>query len=119
VSSGNSLNCGPEDRATLDASGACLKEMEAAAIAYVAHLFGVPLLAVKAVTDIVDGDKVSGEQRCCARLFLCVQRGRGMQSSRGRVALRAALCVRVCACARSPCVALRPCIAPSVLLSSS
>ena len=63
VSSGNSLNCGPEDRAALDASGACVKEMEGAAIAYVAHLFDTPLLAVKAITDIVDGDKVSGKPR--------------------------------------------------------
>ena len=60
VSSGNSLNCGPEDRAALEASGASIKEMEGAAIGYVASLFSVPLLAVKAITDIVDGDRVSG-----------------------------------------------------------
>ena len=36
-------------------SGAAVKEMEAAAVAYVAALFGTPLLAVKAITDIVDG----------------------------------------------------------------
>ncbi len=73
VSSGNSLNCGTEDRAALDASGACLKEMEGAAIAYVAHLFGMPLLAVKAVTDIVDGDRVSGAH-AHARRAVCARR---------------------------------------------
>jgi 5'-methylthioadenosine nucleosidase len=60
VSSGNSLNCTELDRATLDASGAHVKEMECAAIAYVAHLFKTPFLAVKAITDIVDGDRTSG-----------------------------------------------------------
>ena len=63
VSSGNSLNRGPEDRAALEASGACIKEMEGAAIAYVASLYSVPLLAVKAITDIVDGGRVSGAPR--------------------------------------------------------
>ena len=36
--------------------------MECAAIAYVAHLFKTPFLAVKAITDIVDGDRTSAEE---------------------------------------------------------
>ena len=60
VSSGNSLNCSEHDRAALDAAGAHIKEMECAAIASVTHLFQVPFLAVKAITDIVDGDKTTG-----------------------------------------------------------
>ena len=87
VSSGNSLNCGPEDRAALEASGASIKEMEGASIAYVASLFAVPLLAVKAITDIVDGGRVSGT--------LCVQL-RGLCMTR-RCSLACCACVR-CAC---------------------
>ncbi len=49
----------------LDEAGAHVKEMECAAIAQVAHIFNVPFLAVKAITDIVDGDKVSGA--CCVQ----------------------------------------------------
>lgn len=37
------------------AHGATIKEMEAAAIAWSANLFGTPMFCVKAITDIVDG----------------------------------------------------------------
>jgi 5'-methylthioadenosine nucleosidase len=60
VSTGNSLNCSERDREVLDASGAHVKEMECASIAMVATLFKTPFFAVKALTDIVDGDRVSG-----------------------------------------------------------
>jgi nucleoside phosphorylase len=33
-----------------------VKEMEAAAIAWSAHLFGTPMFALKSITDIVDGE---------------------------------------------------------------
>ena len=62
VSSGNSLNCTDLDRAALDSAGAHVKEMECAAIAYVAHLFKTPFLAVKAITDIVDGDRATADE---------------------------------------------------------
>ena len=78
VSSGNSLNCGPEDRAALDASGASIKEMEGAAIAYVASLYSVPLLAVKAITDIVDGGRVSGALFLDGRLRITLLRDDSM-----------------------------------------
>ena len=52
VSSGNSLNCTDLDRAALDSAGAHVKEMECAAIAYVAHLFKTPFLAVKAIVRL-------------------------------------------------------------------
>lgn len=41
---------------------AVVKEMEAAAIAWVAQLFKKPMFCVKAVTDIVDGDKATQEE---------------------------------------------------------
>ena len=34
--------------------------MEAASIAYVASHFGTPLLVVKSITDIVDGERATG-----------------------------------------------------------
>ena len=39
-----------------------VKEMEAAAIAWVCSLFGVPFTGIKAVTDIVDGDRPCQEE---------------------------------------------------------
>ena len=62
VSTGNSLNCSERDREVLDASGAHVKEMECASIAMVAALFKTPFFAVKALTDIVDGDRVSADE---------------------------------------------------------
>ena len=55
-------------------SGAAVKEMEAAAVAYVAALFGTPLLAVKAITDIVDGERATG---ACARCMVAPALRRG------------------------------------------
>ena len=41
---------------------ASVKDMEAAAIAYVCELAGVPFFALKVVTDIVDGDRTTQEE---------------------------------------------------------
>ena len=43
-------------------NNASVKDMEAAAIAYVAELAKVPFFAVKVVTDIVDGDRVTQDE---------------------------------------------------------
>ncbi|MEZ5165314.1 MAG: hotdog domain-containing protein [Acidimicrobiales bacterium] len=51
---GDSLDESPTDRVRIEASGAEVKEMEAAAVAWVAALHGVPMTAVKAITDLVD-----------------------------------------------------------------
>lgn len=55
VSSGNSLGYSKEDMELMVQHGVAVKEMEAAAIAWAAHLFATPFLALKAITDIVDG----------------------------------------------------------------
>ena len=39
-----------------------VKEMEAASIAWAANLFGKPLLCVKAITDIVDGERAAADE---------------------------------------------------------
>jgi len=54
VSSGDSLDCTPEDMKHLRRLGASVKEMEAAAIATVCEAHRVPLVLLKAITDIVD-----------------------------------------------------------------
>ena len=59
-----------EDAALLEANDACVKDMEAAAIAWAAGAAGLsaPVLALKVVTDIVDGDNT-----CTAYLLECEQ----------------------------------------------
>lgn len=62
VSSGNSLGWVQEDMDIMTQHAAVAKEMEAAAIAWVCDMFDVPFLCVKAVTDIVDGDRPSQDE---------------------------------------------------------
>lgn len=56
VSTGDSLDLSPEDSKRIEAVGAHAKEMEAAAVAWIAGLFGARFTALKAVTDMVDGE---------------------------------------------------------------
>eukprot|EP00198_Chlamydomonas_reinhardtii_P014218 XP_001703555.1 5'-methylthioadenosine nucleosidase [Chlamydomonas reinhardtii] len=62
VSSGNSLDYTDKCMEIMTGHGAALKEMEAAAIAWACALYKVPLMCVKAVTDIVDGDRPTAEE---------------------------------------------------------
>lgn len=62
LSTGDSLDMTPHDEASILANDAVVKDMEGAAVAYVADLLKVPAIFVKAVTDIVDGDKPTSEE---------------------------------------------------------
>lgn len=62
VTSGNSLDYTEQDMQIMNKHGAAVKEMEAAAIAWVAQMFRKPMFCVKAVTDIVDGDRATQEE---------------------------------------------------------
>ena len=62
VTTGDSLDESPDDAARIVASGAEVKEMEAAAVAWVCRLHGVPCGAVKAITDLVDSPVATAEQ---------------------------------------------------------
>jgi 5'-methylthioadenosine nucleosidase len=62
VSTGDSLDCTPEDARRLDASGAAVKEMEAAAVAWVCERHQVPLVLIKAITDLVDHHEATADQ---------------------------------------------------------
>lgn len=62
ISSGNSLDMLTEDFQEIQESGAIIKDMEAAAIAWVCRTFAVPLIAVKAITDLIDAPAPTEEQ---------------------------------------------------------
>ncbi|KAL4423462.1 hypothetical protein ABPG77_005414 [Micractinium sp. CCAP 211/92] len=62
VTSGNSLDYTAEDMARMVEHEAAVKEMEAAAVAWSADLFGCPVFCIKSVTDIVDGDRPAQEE---------------------------------------------------------
>lgn len=62
VSSGNSLDYCTEDMDRMQEHEAAVKEMEAAAVAWAASLFDCPFFCIKAVTDIVDGDRPAAEE---------------------------------------------------------
>ncbi|GMJ12715.1 METHYLTHIOADENOSINE NUCLEOSIDASE 2, methylthioadenosine nucleosidase 2 [Hibiscus trionum] len=62
LSTGDSLDMTPQDEVSITANDATVKDMEGAAVAYVADLLKVPAIFVKAVTDIVDGEKPTAEE---------------------------------------------------------
>ncbi len=62
ISSGDSLYMSLEEQDQFDANEATVKDMEAAAVAWVASLYNKPFLAVKAITDLIDCGHVIEEQ---------------------------------------------------------
>ncbi|KAL7002598.1 Mutanase [Sarracenia purpurea var. burkii] len=62
LSTGDSLDMSPQDEESLISNDATIKDMEGAAVAYVADLLKIPAIFVKAVTDIVDGEKPTAEE---------------------------------------------------------
>lgn len=62
VTTSNSLDYTPEDEARMRSNGASVKEMEAAAIADVASGCKVPFMALKVITDIVDGNRPTQDE---------------------------------------------------------
>jgi nucleoside phosphorylase len=62
VSTANSLDYSEKDWEMMKKNNASVKEMEAAGIAWVAHLLHTPLLGLKAVTDFVDSPEKTEEQ---------------------------------------------------------
>ena len=62
ISTGNSLDMLAEDFQEIKNSGAIIKDMEAAAIAWVCQTLDVPLIAMKAITDLIDDPAPTEEQ---------------------------------------------------------
>ena len=61
-SSSDSLTCRDDEKVFFDKNDVVVKEMEAAAIAYVCEQIKIPYLGIKSITDIVDGDRVTSEE---------------------------------------------------------
>ena len=59
VTTGSSLDMLDKDLEYMTANNGELKEMEAAAIAFVAQIYKTPLLCIKSVTDLVDGGRAT------------------------------------------------------------
>ncbi len=62
VSSSNSLDESDTDARMIQLSGAMVKEMEAAAVGYVCQLAQIPVMAIKAITDLVDAHAATADQ---------------------------------------------------------
>jgi len=62
VTSGNSLDYTEEDMTVIRKLNGEVKDMEAASIAWVASMHNVPFLAIKSITDIVDGKRTTEEE---------------------------------------------------------
>lgn len=62
VTTGDSLDESDEDRQRIRDSGAAVKDMEGAAVAWVAGLHAVPVTAIKAITDLVDHPTPTAQQ---------------------------------------------------------
>lgn len=62
ISSGSSLEKNPKDQHIIDQHNAVAKEMEAAAIAWVASLHKTPFFAVKSITNLIDEANQSEEE---------------------------------------------------------
>ncbi|MFT5701336.1 MAG: nucleoside phosphorylase [Desulforhopalus sp.] len=56
VSTGNSLDLLDKDMQIILDNGAIIKDMEAAAIAWICRSLSVPMIAIKAITDLIDKD---------------------------------------------------------------
>lgn len=57
VTTGSSFDLSPEEDALIDVNGGRLKEMEGAAVAFVCSLYKVPVMLVKAVTNLRDAEE--------------------------------------------------------------
>lgn len=62
ITTGDSFEMNASDAEVILENGGAIKEMEAAGIAYVASRYGIPMMAIKAVTDLVDTDAPENEQ---------------------------------------------------------
>lgn len=56
VTTGSSFDLSPEEDRTIDENGGRLKEMEGAAVAFVCSLYGVPVMLLKAITNLRDAE---------------------------------------------------------------
>ncbi len=71
ISTGDSLDMTKRDLEMIRANGAIIKEMEAAAVAWVCRMTETPMFAIKVITDLIDGS-VSAQKQFMANFKLAV-----------------------------------------------
>lgn len=62
LSTSDGFDMSDRDHEVLEENQTNIKDMEGAALAWVAHLYQTPLIALKSVTDIVDSDTQTNEE---------------------------------------------------------
>ncbi|WP_395373498.1 hypothetical protein [Marinicella sp. W31] len=62
ISTGNALDHTPTDDVMMAANSADCKEMEAAALAWICHVYAKPFIPIKAITDLVDGTEATADE---------------------------------------------------------
>ncbi len=62
VTTSNSLDENDDDRRLIAETGGVVKDMEAAAVAYVCDVMEIPVMALKAITDLVDHNAATADQ---------------------------------------------------------
>jgi len=62
VTSGSSLDYTPHDLEIMSSYDGIVKDMEAASVAWVAQLCNIPFIAIKAITDLIDGNSPTEEE---------------------------------------------------------
>jgi nucleoside phosphorylase len=62
LTTGDSLDMSEQDARQIAASGSSIKDMEGAAVAWVASLMQIPFIAVKSITDLVDAPHPTADQ---------------------------------------------------------
>ena len=62
VSTGNSLDFSDDDRKVMFNNNGMVKDMEAAAVGWVASMLSTPFISVKAITDIIDNSTPTEEE---------------------------------------------------------
>jgi 5'-methylthioadenosine nucleosidase len=72
LSTGNAFDYSKNDQQVMDQIGATVKDMEAAAIAWVCEMSKVPLIILKGVTDFVD-TKVASEAQFIQNFTRCME----------------------------------------------
>jgi len=62
VTTGSSLQMSPTDWEIIQSQGAVVKDMEAAAIAWVSSFYPVNFMAIKSITDLIDTNRVTSSE---------------------------------------------------------
>ncbi len=62
ITTGSSLDITDSDISIMNSYNGIVKEMEAAAIAWVAEMYQVPFMAIKSITDLVDTETPTEEE---------------------------------------------------------